>query len=865
MSFEHPALLLLIVPAVLLVMWAAKRSVHPMSPERKKLLLIVRSALLSLLILALAMPSVDETSEEQAVIFLVDHSKSLGEAGLRRATERVTTLLDHIPDGAFVGALAFAASPKVLIPPTKDAVSFVPDDAFQRDQGHATDLSAGLSLAAGLFPPGVARRIVVVSDAVETQGDAEEAARDLGIGGVVVDVVAVKGEARPDARIVRLRSSKARSHEGATLKFTVELQSNYDTKGSVLFFENGVQVASKPVTLKAGEDGNVTFSRTPEERNLYRYLARFEDDRTDEIPQNNEAMALVEVRGRPLLLLVEGDAEQGHFLPDAMQEEGIRLVVRPPESIPQSLEELAVFDGIVFSDVAAFRLPERTMTLVQDYVEQLGGGFLMIGGVNSFGVGGYYRTAIEDILPVRMQPPDKEERYSTALVLVIDRSGSMGGGKIDICKAAAIGTSEMLSRKDYIGVVAFSGSASWVVPVMRAGRKGEIERRIASLSAGGGTNIYPGMSMGYEGLKNTRARVKHMIVLTDGHSQGAGYEQLAQTMNSEGMTVSAVGVGHGADNQLLQRIAQAGGGKHYATVDPSSIPKIFSQDAATHLGKMVREQAFKPQQVERHAMLAGWDADQAPSLLGYVRTLPKATSQVPLVTDIGDPLLAHWRYGLGKVTAFTSDCKSRWAALWVSGWEGYGQFWGQVLREMARNPQGRTMDVRIARESGKAQIIVDLLEDAASFKNAADVRATIYYVPRGALGSSMEKVSEDTLAQAGPGRYRGSFVPSRPGIYLVRARAGAEIVSAGLVHETSTEVVSNRVNEVLANRIVSTCGGMLRGNDNLTMAPLPAGRVRTRDLVPLCLGLALLLFLADLVIRRWENVLGIRDAFVRAA
>ena len=836
-----------------------------MSRERRRLLLIVRSALLAMLIFALAMPSMDETSEEQAVIFLVDHSKSLGEAGLDRAGARVGELLQHVPPGSFVGTLAFGASPKVVVAPTRDPGPFRPDKTFQQEQGHATDLAAGLSLAAGLFPPGVARRIVIVSDAVETRGDAEEAARDLGVGGVVIDVVPVKGEARPDARIVRLRSSKARSHEGATLKFTVELQSNYDTKGNVHFFENGVQVATEPVTIQAGEDKNVTFSRTPEERNLYRYLARFEDDRTDEIPQNNEAMALVEVRGRPLLLLVEGDAEQGHFLPDAMQEEGIRLVVRPPESIPQSLEELAVFDGIVFSDVAAFRLPGRTMTLVQDYVEQLGGGFLMIGGVNSFGVGGYYRTAIEDILPVRMQPPDKEERYSTALVLVIDRSGSMGGGKIDLCKAAAIGTAEMLGRKDHIGVVAFDSNASWVVPVMRAGRKGEIERRISSLSAGGGTNIYPGMSMGYEGLKAVRARVKHMIVLTDGHSQGGGYEQLAQTMNSEGMTVSAVGVGHGADNQLLQRIAQAGGGKHYATVDPSSIPKIFTQDAATHLGKMVREQAFKPQQVERHVMLAGWQAEDAPSLLGYVRTLPKATSQVPLVTDIGDPLLAHWRYGLGKVTAFTSDCKSRWAALWVSGWEGYGQFWGQVLREMARNPQGRTMDVRISREAGKAHVIVDLLEDAASFKNAAEVRATTYYVPRGALGSSMEKVSEDVLAQVGPGRYRGSFVPNRPGIYLVRARAGAEIVSAGLVHETSTEVVSNRINEELANRIVAACGGSLRDKESGSMAPLPAGRVRTRDLAPLFLALALLLFLADLVIRRWENVLGIRDVFARAA
>ncbi|MDA1196320.1 MAG: glutamine amidotransferase [Planctomycetota bacterium] len=570
-------------------------------------------------------------------------------------------------------------------------------------------------------------------------------------------------------------------------------------------------------------------------------------------------MSLVEVRGRPLLLLVEGEPDEAHFLTDAMAKEGIRLHERPPESFPQSLQELAAYDGIVISDVPAYQLSDRTMTLIHDYVEQLGGGFLMIGGLRSFGVGGYYRTPIEDILPVRMQPPDKEERYSTALCLVIDRSGSMQGQKIEICKSAAIATADMLSAKDHIGVVAFDSNAHWTVPMMRAGQKGDIQARIATLDAGGGTNIYPGMSAAYEALRGIQARVKHMIVLSDGRTQGGGYEQLAQQAHADEITISTVGVGSGADNQLMASIAQAGGGKHYATVDPASIPRIFTQDAATHLGKLVREEAFRPQQVESHPMLVGWDAAEAPELLGYVKTIRKATTQVPLVTDLGDPLLAHWRFGLGKVTAFTSDCKSRWAALWIAGWPGYSQFWGQVLREMARNPQGRNMDVHLERDARGARVVVDVFESAAAYKHAADVRADVYFVPQGALGSAMRTVRSMRLEQVGPGRYEGRFRPEDPGVYLVRARTGSDLVSAGLVYNVSSEAVSARVDDERLAALTRTTNGRVLAGETTTLEPLAAGHARYVDLTPWLLVLFLLLFLADIAIRRWENVLGVYD------
>jgi hypothetical protein len=352
-----------------------------------------------------------------------------------------------------------------------------------------------------------------------------------------------------------------------------------------------------------------------------------------------------------------------------------------------------------------------------------------------------------------------------------------------------------------------------------------------------------------------------MIVLTDGQTEGGGYEGLAGQMKGEGMTVSTVAIGQDADVRLLQTIAAAGGGKFYETLDPANLPKIFTQDAMVHMGKLIREESFTPRPVERHLMLKGLPLEQAPALLGYVKTNRKATAQVPLVTDLGDPLLASWQFGLGKVTAFTSDAKSRWAALWVTSWPGYSQFWAQVLRETARKPQSQLMDIRLEEGASNATVVVDLLEDAAHFKNEAAVAADVYFVPAASLGSTMEPIDHLALAQSGPGRYQGTFVPREAGVYLVRARAGSQVVSAGLVHNRSTEAATGRVNRPLLESVCEITGGEIVEPGQAALPPRIASHSHYLELWPILMRIFLLLFLVDVMIRRWENVQGLASIF----
>ena len=283
-----------------------------------------------------------------------------------------------------------------------------------------------------------------------------------------------------------------------------------------------------------------------------------------------------------------------------------------------------------------------------------------------------------------------------------------------------------------------------------------------------------------------------------------------------------------------------------------------------HTGRMIREEPFEARDVESHVMTAGLTPLRAPALLGYVKTLRKTTAQVPLVTDGGDPLLAHWRYGLGKVTAFTSDAKSRWAGLWLSRWPGYGRFWSQVLRETARPPQGQHMDLRATMEGDEALLSVDLLEDAGTRVNAATVSAEIFFVAVDALGAPLKPLVQLPLHQAGPGLYEGRFRPDQPGVYLVRAQSGADTVSAGLVHNPSTEASLGTVNTPLLKAATAVTGGEMLVPSQVPDLKASQATQFTELWPPLVIAL-IVVFLMDLCLRRWEHVVGLWETVTRKA
>jgi len=868
MEWAHPLYFLLLLVAIPLLWWFHRLTLRSLTPGRARLLLGVRIALVVLAVAALAKPAWQRTSESRSVIFIVDHSHSMGRAGLESSLAAVRKMAAEVPKGTAIGLISAAKEPVLIVEPAVDAAIPTFDKLSQslqerltKEQGQ-TNLASAVSYAFGLFPAG-AKRIVIVGDGQETHGQLAHAARRAGASGVVLESGPLPGPARPDARVVRLVSNKSRSHEGATFELTAELESTIKGPATVKLYENGIEVEQRKVEFDGTLKPQVLkFERAPEVRNDYNYLVKIEDVKDDSIAENNAETALVQVTGEPRLLYIAGEPSEAHYLKAAVEREGITLEQRTPQEFPRTLNELAGYDAIVLSDVPAHQLTEKGMAMIREYVDREGGGLVMIGGKQSFGVGGYYRTPIEEILPVKMKAPDKEEKYATALALVIDRSGSMQGQKIEICKSAAVATVDLLSRKDYITVVTFDSSSRVWVPIRRVTSKTAINSTISSINASGGTNAYPGMSDGYKQLQRVTAKVKHMIVLSDGQTRGTGYRELAAQMKAKGITTSAVAVGAGAQIAQMKTIADAGGGKFYQTLDPSNIPKIFTQDAMTHMGRLIREVEFQPTGEEPHPMLRGLPAESLPKLDGYVKTTRRSHAQSPLAAVGGDPLLAHWQYGLGKVTAFTSDAKSRWAYRWLS-WPGYNQFWAQIMRETARQRQSRNMDIQLRPRDEEVEIVVDLRADASTFLNEAEVTADVYYEAPGALGAGWKRVKENIpLRQTGPGRYAAVFVPQEPGNYSVKAFHGATQVTAGLSHSLSGETASGKANTPLLTRVAHVTGGRLVSpGDSLELASQQ--HTYPEELWPYLVGLLLGLFLVDVGIRRWENVQSMATFFRR--
>ena len=374
-----------------------------------------------------------------------------------------------------------------------------------------------------------------------------------------------------------------------------------------------------------------------------------------------------------------------------MAKQDVVIEVRGKFGLPDSIQGLTAFDAIVLSDFPATSMTEKQMNLLNQYVKDFGGGLAMLGSENSFGLGGYHRTPVEEVLPLASRFEKEKEKPSLAMVLVMDKSGSMDGLPIALSRQAAKAAVELLGSRDQIGVVGFDGSAKIISEMRSAAETASLNSEIDSLTAGGGTNMYPAMLVGKQMLDNASAKIKHMICLSDGHTSQADHGTLAQAMADSGITVSTVALGD-ADRQLLANIAEIGRGRYYETNDPANVPKIFTKETMQASKSAIKEDLYGTVQTGDHRALAGFQDTELPFSLGYLMTQQKPTAQVLLVTETGDPLLAVSRFGLGTGLAFTSDMTERWGGEWLA-WGDFGRFWGQVFRSIARNNDGEGISV----------------------------------------------------------------------------------------------------------------------------------------------------------------------------
>ena len=656
----------------------------------------------------------------------------------------------------------------------------------------------------------------------------------------------------------------AQVREGEPFYVEVVINSNHEDEGLVEVFRGAHKVLSETRKLKSGEN-RFRFQQSITGERLAQYTVKVDGLKRDTLVDNNTESGLVSTTGKPRILLIEGDPKLAQQLVWALQQEEIECDVRPVEGMPESLADLQNYELLVLSNVPATSLSQRQMELARTYVQDLGGGFMMLGGDQSFGLGGYYKTVLEEILPVRSDFEKEKEKPSLGMVLVIDKSGSMGGEKIEMAKEAAKSAAELLGPRDQLGVIAFEGNFYWVSDLQSASNKGRIIDDISRIEAGGGTVMYPAMEEAYNALLGATAKLKHVIVLTDGISSPGDFEGIAQTMASSHITCSTVAVGEDCDGKLLEEIAQIGQGRYFEAMEPSSLPQIFAKETMTASKSAINEQPFVPQVVRPTQALADIDFETAPFLLGYVVTRPKATCEFILATESGDPLLAWWRYGLGTTVAFTSDAKSRWGAEWLT-WPGFSKFWAQVIRQSMRKNDVKGIIVDVKQERRLATVTLDAIDPAGRFLNRADTEVTVIDPQLGQRKLEMK--------QTAPGRYVVEFDTPQSGAYhlnMTQKTAGGTLLhqqTRGLIvgypdelrlHPTNTELLKTLAT-VTGGRFDPSPGRLIRHRPDATAsnqqslgqqkANAPRTAQRTTPLWPYLVTAAMLLFLLDVALRR---------------
>jgi uncharacterized membrane protein len=808
-------------------------------PRRQRVVsLIGRSLILTLLVLCLAGLTLLKPTAERYVVFAVDRSVSVGDDS-RKAEDAFIESAKRSAGRNRYAVLPFAARPGALVPDRPRGGRDDSKPAEPLDE-KGTDIAAAIEVAKASCPPFFVPKIVVLSDGNATSGDAIKASLRAG---APISTVAVEPRKDPEAQVSAVEVP-AQVRQGEPFRVEVVVDSNHDDEGEIEVYRGPIKVVSERKKIKKGEN-RFRFDQRVDDERLATYTARIKGFK-DTLLDNNSDSGLVFTDGKPRVLVIESDPKSAERLAWALEEQDVKVDVRPPQGAPDDLSDLQNYELLVLSNVPATSLTSRQMEIARTYVQDLGGGLMMLGGDQSFGLGGYYKTVVEEILPVRSDFEKEKEKPSLAMVLIIDKSGSMGGEKIEMAKEAARAAVELLGPNDKIGVIAFEGESYWVSEIHPCSDKGFVLDRVATIDAGGGTVMYPAMDEAYQALRGTVAKLKHVIILTDGISAPGDFEGITQSMAQDRITVTTVGVGDDADRNLLEEIARIGSGRFYEATDPGSVPQIFAKETVTASKSAINEQPFTPQVIRPSQALSGVDLESAPFLLGYVITRPKSTAEVILATESGDPLLAWWRYGLGFSVAFTSDAKNRWAAEWVN-WPEFGKFWAQIARHSMRKGDAKGTVVQLNRRDRKATIALDAIEPSGRFLNDAQTELTVIDPQLGE--TKIEPV------QTAPGRYQAEFDTTRAGSYhleLTVKRGGAVVArqSRGIAVGYPDELRIRATNEASLKSIARLSGGVYNPKPETVFDPTETRVSRAIPLWPYLAAFAAVLFTLDVALRR---------------
>jgi uncharacterized membrane protein len=866
MELTHPWFLMLVLFTPLLLL-ASRRSLADMTPLQRKASLLLRGLILLLLVLAPAGVRLITKSQSLSVLFVVDESASVSSEARKQARDFIAASLEKQDREDDAGVVGFAKEAVVCQAPAENLrlATQWPPPADRSD----TDIGGAMAFASATFTGGKSHRLVLLSDGNDTGGSALDAAQRLAAAGVELCTVPLTNPQRPEV-LVETLELPSRLKAGEPFDIVARIRSSIPTKAAVRLYQNQFLVNRLDTELQPGLN-QIAFRNLRAEGNFLTYEAETLAD-SDTLAENNRAQATVTLRGEPRALIVDSDEDRIRPLAAALRERAISVDLRGKSGLPTALEDLQQFDLFMLSDVSALNATRSRLELYQKWVRDFGGGFVMLGGENSYGVGGYYRTPVEQMLPVRMEHEDRQDTPRVAMLIVLDRSGSMaasvqGQTKISLADQGAVLALSVLQQKDLFGLTAVDTRVQPVVPLGGIENSSLLEQKIMSITAGGGgIYIYTALADAFLQLRDVEAKIKHVILFSDAadaeekvagemgdgaQSGGGSALDLAAAMLASKITTSVVALGLESDKDtaFLRELAERGSGRFYLTSDALSLPQIFSTETMKVAQSSLVEEPSMAVQAAPAPMLDGIDWKQAPLLLGYNATKPKPSAEVLLTTERGDPLLATWRYGLGQTAAFTSDAKGRWASEWLT-WPGFGKFWAQVVRALMRRGEQSNFQVTTTESGNRVSLKIDAITPEGGFLNEMPIKVNVV----DASGASKSAVAMQTA----PGSYTASFELPALGTSLFSLSSpdlpGGEY-AFGFTRSYPREFLTSETNEDLLRKIAATGNGIFAPTPAQVFARPKTASLRPVDLSNYFLMSALILLPLDIWLRRraWRS------------
>lgn len=804
-----PWMLLVGVPLVLLVALRLRALPSAHAGARRRL---VQACMLLASVagaLALAGPELGRRVDRLAVVYVVDESRSVVSEEPGDVMSAVRRSLEAMEDEDAAGLVAFGSEPATLVAPGPRPTFGVTQASLPRD---GTDIAAAIRRGLADLPSGHATRLVLISDGAQTQGDALAAASSAAARGVPIDVWPIERAPSAEVAVERVHLPTV-ADPGQAVELRVVTRATQDTPVRVRVLRDGVAIAQADTEVRAGHDV-LSLREIAPEPGVHRYEVLLEprDASLDRASENNEGGALLRVTGGSRALVLAANPEHAQGVADALTAAGIRTELGDASRVPANLAEMAAYDLLVLDDLPARMLTEAQMNELAAYVRDLGGGLLMAGARGAHGLGGYTFTPVEEVLPATFDLRRRRDRASLAMVIAIDKSGSMtvearpGITKLDLANEAAARSALLLSPVDRVGVAHVDTEVTWTQRMTAV----EDPQRIANIvrraqPGGGGILVDLTLRAAYTALREQPTQLKHLLLFSDGSDSEEMIQarRLVSDAARDGITTSIVSMGTGPDTPELEVLSRLGGGRFYIVEDMTTLPRIFTEETIAASRAALMTEPFQASPRAPGAITRGIDFAAAPALGGYAVVSARPSATVLLGASEEDPLLLEHQHGIGRSAVWATDTGSGLARAWLD-WPGYSALFGQLGRALARSPERRDAQVNVSLREGTGRVVVEAVDEDGRTRNYLDLGATV----TGPDGSA-QRVS---LTQTGAGRYEGRFDAGTPGAYLVTVREGEDTLvgSAGVVRARGDELRGEGTDHALLAQIAALTGGQVR-------------------------------------------------------